>query len=103
MTLAATEKGYITKSRFHEYGLSFIKYLKADGLVDKTNLLILDGHKSHLYNLSFYEVMRANNVKILTILPHMSHIIQPLNSVPFTQFKKSWENHLIITVTVDTH
>ena len=101
--LAATEKGYIMKSQFHEYGLSFIKYLKADGLVDKTNLLILDGHKSHLYNLPFYEVMRANNVKILTILPHTSHIIQPLNSVPFTQFKKSWENHLIITVTADVH
>ena len=25
----------------------------------------------------------------------MSHIIQPLDSVPFTQFKKSWETHLI--------
>ena len=95
MTLAATEKGYITKSQFHEYGLAFIRYLEANGLADKTNLLILDGHKSHLYNLPFYEAMRANNVEMLTILPHTSHIIQPLNSVPFTQFKKSWENHLM--------
>ena len=95
MTLAATEKGYITKSRFHEYGLAFIRYLKANGLADKTNLLILDGHKSHLYNLPFYEAMRANNVEILTIPPHTSHIIQPLDSVPFAQFKKSWENHLM--------
>ena len=70
MTLAATEKGYITKSRFHEYGLAFIRYLKANGLADKTNLLILDGHKSQLYNLSFYETMRANNVEIFTIPPH---------------------------------
>ena len=100
MTLAATKKGYITKSQFHEYGLSFIKYLKANGLADKTNLLILDGHKSHLYNLPFYEVMRANNVEILTIPPHTSHIIQPLDSVPFAQFKKSWENHLMNTITV---
>ena len=83
MTLAATEKGYITKSRFHQIALAFIKYLKANGLADKTNLLILDGHKSHLYNLPFYEAMRANNVEILTIPPHTSHIIQPLNSVPF--------------------
>ena len=95
MTLAATEKGYITKSQFHQYGLAFIKYLKANGLADKTNLLILDGHKSHLYNLPFYEAMRANNVEILTIPPHTSHIIQPLDSVPFAQFKKSWENHLM--------
>ena len=89
MTLAATKKGYITKSQFHEYGLAFIRYLKANGLADKTNLLILDGHKSHLYNFSFYKAMRVNNVKILTIPPHTSHIIQPLDSVLFTQFKKS--------------
>ena len=63
--------------------------------MDKTNLLILDGHKSYLYNLHFYKVMRANNVEILTIPPHTSHIIQPLNLVPFAQFKKSWENHLM--------
>ena len=95
MTLAATKKGYITRSGFHKYGLSFIKYLKANGLVDKTNLLILDGHNSHLYGLPFYEAMRANNVEILTISPHMSHIIQPLDLLPFTQFKKSWENHVM--------
>ena len=95
MTLAATKKGYIMKSQFHEYGLAFIRYFKANGLADKTNLLILHGYKSHLYNLPFYEAMRANNVKILTILPHASHIIQPLDLVPFAQFKKSWENHLM--------
>ena len=87
MTLAATEKGYIAKSQFHQYDLAFIKFLKANGLADKTNLLIVDGHKSHLYNLPFYEAM--------TILPYMSHIIQPLDLVPFAQFKKSWENHLM--------
>ena len=95
MTTAATEKENIMKSRFHEYGLSFIKYLKANGLAEKTNLVILDWHKSHLYNLPFYEAIRANNVEILTNPPHTSHIIQPLDSIPFTQLKKSWENHLM--------
>ena len=47
--IAATPKGYITKSRFHEYGLHFVKYLKQMGLADKKHLLIVDGHKSHLY------------------------------------------------------
>ena len=92
MTLAATDKGYITKNQFHEYGLSFINFLKANRLVDKTNLLIVDGHKSHLYNLPFYEAMRANNIKILTFPLHTSHIIQPLDSVPFAQFKKILED-----------
>ena len=84
MTLAVTDKGYITKSRFHEYGLSFVKLLKANRLADKTNLLIVDGHKIHIYNLSFYEAMRVNNIEILTIPPHTSHIIQTLDSAKIT-------------------
>ena len=95
MKIAATERGYITKSKFHEYGLHFVKFLKANGLVDKTNLLIIDGHKSHLYNLPLYEAMRANNIETLTIPPHTSHLLQPLDSVPFTQFKKYWESNLM--------
>ena len=95
MKLAATERGYITKSKFHDYGITFIKYLKANGLADKTNLLIIDGHKSHLYNLPFYDAMRANDIEVLTIPPHTSHLLQPLDSVPFAQFKKSWEGHLM--------
>ena len=95
MKLTATERGYITKSKFHQYGLHFVKFLKAHGLADKTNLLIINGHKSHLYNLPFYEAMRANNIEILTILPHTSHILlHALDSVPFAQFKKLWESNL---------
>ena len=51
--LSATTKGYITKSRFHQYGVHFIKFLKHEGLANTKNLLIIDGHKSHLYNLPF--------------------------------------------------
>ena len=46
MKITVTERGYITKSKFHEYGLHFVKFLKANGLVDKTNLLIIDGHEA---------------------------------------------------------
>ena len=88
--IAAIERGYITKSKFHEYG--FIRFLKAHGLVDKTNLLIID---SHLYNLPFYEAMKANKIEIITIPPHTSHLLQALDSVPFAQFKKAWESNLM--------
>ena len=94
MKLAATKRGYITKSKFHEYSLHFVKFLKAHGLVDKTNLLIIDRHKSYLYNLPFYKAMRANNIEIITIPPHTSHILQALDSVLFVPFKKSWESSL---------
>ena len=69
MRLAATTKGYITKAKFHEYGLRFIKYLKTNCMLGRKHLLIVDGHKSHLYNLPFYELMRANDIEVLTIPP----------------------------------
>ena len=94
MRLAATTKGYITKAKFHEYGLRFVKYLKQHRMAGRKNLLIVDGHKSHLYNLPFYECMRANNVEVLTIPPHTSHLLQPLDSAPFGAFKIAWQSHL---------
>ena len=95
VTVSATSKGYITKSRFHEYGLRFICYLKSRGMAYRPNLLIIDGHKSHVYNLPFYEAMQDNNIEILTIPPHTLHLLQALDSVPFAQFKKWWEYHLM--------
>ena len=92
--LSATMKGYITKSHFHQYGVHFIKFLKHEGLANRKNLLIIDGHKSHLYNLPFYEAMWANGIEVLTIPPHTSHVLQPLDSIPFAQLKKNWEKNL---------
>ena len=45
VTVSATSKGYITKSRFHEFCLRFIHYLKSNGMAYRPNLLIIDGHK----------------------------------------------------------
>ena len=86
--LSATTKGYITKNRFHQYGVHFIKFLKHEGLANRKNLLIVNGHKSHLYNLPFYEAIWANGIEVLTIPPHMSHVLQPLDSIPVCSVKK---------------
>ena len=86
--LSATTKGYIRKSHFHQYGVPFIKFLKHEGLVNRKNLLIVNSHKSHLYNLPFYEAMRANGIEVLMIPPHMSHVLQLLDSIKFTRLNK---------------
>ena len=39
--------------------------------------------------------MRANDIEVLTIPLHTSHILQPLDSIPFAQFKKHWEKNLM--------
>ena len=31
----------------------------------------------------------------MAIQPHSSHILQPLDSTPFAQFKRNWENRLL--------
>ena len=67
MTLAATMKGYITKTKFHQYGVHFIKYLNLFNLLNKPNLLITDSHKLHVYNMVFYEEMKEHNVNVLAI------------------------------------
>ena len=46
--ISATTKGYITKSKFHEYGLKFISWLKENGLANQKNLLIVDGPRPSL-------------------------------------------------------
>ena len=93
--LAVTSKGYITKHQFHQYGICFVQYLAQIGKLDRPHLLIIDSHKSHMYNLAFFEEMRENNIHVMTILPHTSHILQPLDSTPFAQFKHNWQYRLL--------
>ena len=92
--VGATSKGYITKGKFHLYGVHFVKYLRQIGLLGRPHLLIIDSHSSHVYNVDFFEEMRAHNIHVLALPPHTSHIIQALDNLPFAQFKKSWQKFL---------
>ena len=84
--LAATSKGYITKHQFHQYGIRFMQYFAKIGKLDRTHLLIIDSHKSHMYNLAFFEEIREH-CSYSNPPPLMSHILQPLDLTPFAQFK----------------
>ena len=52
--VAATSKGYIMKEKFLEYGVRLIQYLHCHKLLDRKHLLIIDSHKSHVYNVAFF-------------------------------------------------
>ena len=92
--VAATTKGYITKVKFHEYGIRFVRFLKSHKLLNRPHILLIDSHKSHVYNLPFFEEMLENNIHVMAIPPHTSHIVQALDSTPFAQFKKNWQKLL---------
>ena len=100
--IAATMKGYITKHKFHEYGICFVHFLNMHNLLNQEHLLIVDSHKSHVYNVAFFEEMLENNIHVLAIPPHTSHIVQALDSTPFAQFKKKTGKGCYWSITVTT-
>ena len=61
-----SDKGYINRELFVEFGYSFVKYLEKRQLNDgRPHLLLMDSHYSHLYNLEFLELMKGNNIHVL--------------------------------------
>ena len=53
----------------------------------KKNLLVMDSHNSRTFNFQFMKLMNDNNVVVLAFPPHTTHAMQPLNDIPFTNFK----------------
>ena len=39
--------------------------------------------------------MKENNIHLLTIPPHTSHLVQALDSTPFAEFKHCWQKNLL--------
>ncbi|KAF0741732.1 DDE-1 domain-containing protein [Aphis craccivora] len=56
-------------------------------------LLIYDGHSSHV-DLSLMETAVKNNVTILLLPPHTSHLFQPMNLAVFKLVKSTWDQRL---------
>ncbi|XP_022342950.2 uncharacterized protein LOC111136409 [Crassostrea virginica] len=56
---------------------------------ERPQLLILDGHSSH-ESLAILECALANNVQILSLPPHTTHILQPLDRAVFGPFSAAY-------------
>ena len=83
---------------FYEYGEYFIKFLKESHILinSKKVLLLLDRHKEHLFKLEFMEYMVAHNVEVFSFPPHCTHVLKPLDNIPFADFKNEYQKALII-------
>ena len=94
--IRCSKTGYINQQLFAEYGELFIKFLKEKNLLGNNQkvLLLLDSHKSHLFNLNFMTYMSANGVEVCCFPPHCTHLLQPLDDVPFAQFKGCYQKEL---------
>ena len=53
-------------------------------MLDRPHLILINSHKSHVYNYPFFRYMLSNNIQVMAIPPHCSHIVQPLDNCPFS-------------------
>ena len=90
----ASPKGWINQNIFFKYTFRWIRFMKTHGLLGKWHLLLLDAHKSHINNIRFIKICKQFNIDVLAIPSHTSHIIQPLDSVPFANLKTAWNEEL---------
>ena len=100
--LQPSATGYINAKLFYEYGDYYIKFLRESHILtaNKKVLLLLDMHKSHLFNLDFMEYMKAHNVEVCSFPPHCTHVLQPLDDVPFACFKNEYQRELLIIIII---
>jgi len=90
-----SDKGYINKDLFLEFGLSFVSFLQRENLMDgKPHIVVLDSHYAHLYNVEFLELMRKNNIHVFALPSHCSHWLQPLDRGIFRSLKNAWNDEM---------
>ena len=92
-----SSSGYINSKIFYEYGEEFVKFLKGANILTGNNrvLLLMDLHKSHLFNYGFMRMMKENKVEVCGFPPHCTHLLQPLDDTPFASFKNEWQKQLM--------
>lgn len=95
MVGAVSDSGWINESLFVDWLHHFISYAKPTK--EDPVLLILDNHESHK-SLDAYLLCREHGVIMLTLPPHTSHRLQPLDLTYFgpikTAYNQECENHM---------
>lgn len=76
-----------------EIALTWLKhfdYYTKPQLRGKYRLLLLDGHSSHV-SYEFVEYCTENNIVALCLLPHVTHVLQPLDVGIFGSLAKEYK------------
>lgn len=64
-------------------------FIPATAKLEGTKVLILDGHNSHI-SIDLIDLAVENNIEILCLPAHTSHVLQPLDVGVFKSVKQSW-------------
>lgn len=82
----AHESGWMTGQNFHASLVHFHTFVKS--CKTRPVLLIMDNHSSHL-DFQAVNFAKNNGIVLLTLPPHCSHVLQPLDVTVFGPFKKA--------------
>jgi len=90
-----TESGWMENCSFEDW---FSNVFVAETIhLNGPNLLVLDGHKSHL-TAEIVKKARLNKVSIVCLPAHATHILQPLDVAVFS-IKVGYTIYSLFTVT----
>lgn len=83
-----SDNGWITSELF----LTYIKHFRVHVRCSKDQkvLLILDGHVTHTKNIETIDYCRENGIVLLSLPPHTSHKLQPLDRSFFKPLKTAY-------------
>ncbi|CAG5038973.1 unnamed protein product [Parnassius apollo] len=88
----AHPSGWIQMQIFTDWFKHFIKH--TNPTPESKVLLILDGHYSHTRNIDFIDIARENNVKIVSIPPHTTPKLQPLDKIFMRPLKTCYSEEI---------
>ncbi|CAB3251125.1 unnamed protein product [Arctia plantaginis] len=84
--------GWIQSNLFTEWFRHFIE--KTNPSEASPVLLIFDGHYSHTRNLEIIELARENHVTIISLPPHTTHKLQPLDKTFMGALKSHYSEEI---------
>ncbi|EDS28122.1 conserved hypothetical protein [Culex quinquefasciatus] len=84
----ANKTGWMTRKLFVEVMKHFIKHTRTS--LENPSLLIYDNHESHL-SIEALDLAKSNGVTVLTIPPHCSNKLQPLDVAVFRSFGNAYD------------
>ena len=90
---SVSDSGWMEGANFKQWVekmfLPAVKHLTSKNPV----LLIFDGHHSHI-SFELIELARKNNIHLLCLPPHTTHLLQPLDVGVFGPLKQAWKKIL---------
>ncbi|KAK3742330.1 hypothetical protein RRG08_028242 [Elysia crispata] len=88
-----SEKSWMESSQFLDwFRRTFLKNIQH--VSNKPRVLIFDGHLSHI-SLPLIEEALANNVSLLRLPSHLTHLLQLLDTSVFPPVKSKWQSLLV--------